>query len=190
MGNHWYYQHNDNKRGPFSGRELRDLADAGKILRTDTVWKEGVEKGVPASKVQYLFPVDEKATAQADVALPDTRSIDIPPKIDEAPTSHELTPPPSVPGEAPPTEEPPRPPTQRRAPQQNVRKFRAVPGRGATIVGQDGTTARIKKTCTECGYQDACYHRMRIAVGVNKANFYCPKCRRTREVQFRGMKSQ
>src|SRR5262245_2149690 len=40
----WYYSHDEHKIGPYSGRQLKDLADSGEILPTDTVWKEGIEK--------------------------------------------------------------------------------------------------------------------------------------------------
>jgi len=46
----WYYSHDTKKIGPCSGRQMRDLADSGGILLTDTVWKEGIVKGVAASK--------------------------------------------------------------------------------------------------------------------------------------------
>ena len=52
--------------GPFSGRELRDLAVCGLLLPTDTVWKAGIEKGVAAALVKHLFPSDHTN------ALPET----------------------------------------------------------------------------------------------------------------------
>ena len=58
MADTWYYAHADFVRiGPFSGQELRNLADAGSILRTDTVFKTGVEQGMSAAKVKHLFPL-------------------------------------------------------------------------------------------------------------------------------------
>jgi hypothetical protein len=62
MADRWYYAHDINKFGPFSDRQLIDLALSGTILRTDTIWKDGIENGVLATKVQYLFPA---ASAQA-----------------------------------------------------------------------------------------------------------------------------
>src|SRR5689334_14264329 len=55
MAGRWYYAHDDNKFGPFSGRELRDLIDAGHLLPTDTVWKDGIDKRVFTNRVRYLF---------------------------------------------------------------------------------------------------------------------------------------
>ncbi len=48
------------KQGPFSAHELKALASAGKIVLTDTIWKEGVELGGLASRVKHLFVVPEQ----------------------------------------------------------------------------------------------------------------------------------
>jgi hypothetical protein len=56
VANQWYYARDAYRLGPFSGRELLDLAICGLVGRTDTVWKAGVEKGVLAEKVKNLFP--------------------------------------------------------------------------------------------------------------------------------------
>ncbi len=56
MADLWYYAKDGCKVGPFSGRELKELATCGVILPTDTVWKEGVATGVLARKVRNLFP--------------------------------------------------------------------------------------------------------------------------------------
>ena len=55
MTDRWFYAHDDQRIGPFSGQQLRDLADSRQLLPTDTVWKEGIDKGVFATKVRYLF---------------------------------------------------------------------------------------------------------------------------------------
>ena len=39
----WFYAHDADKVGPFSGQQLKDLAACGSLLRTDTVWKDGIE---------------------------------------------------------------------------------------------------------------------------------------------------
>ncbi len=51
----WYFASDNKKTGPFSATQLKELAALGKIQPDDTVWKEGVEKGVPAAKVKSLF---------------------------------------------------------------------------------------------------------------------------------------
>jgi hypothetical protein len=55
MVDRWYYAHDGARLGPFSSEQLKTLAAGGKILRTDTVWQEGVEKGALAAKVRSLF---------------------------------------------------------------------------------------------------------------------------------------
>jgi hypothetical protein len=57
MADKWYFAKGETKLGPYSSAQLKELADNGKILPSDTVWKEGIEKGVPAAKVKYLFSV-------------------------------------------------------------------------------------------------------------------------------------
>jgi len=56
MADQWYYARDECRLGPFSGRELRELAVCGLLLPTDTVWKLGVKKGVTAAHVKNLFP--------------------------------------------------------------------------------------------------------------------------------------
>src|SRR5438874_4458615 len=55
----WYYARDSYKLGPFSGRELRDLAVCGLIVPTDTVWKAGTKQGVAAGNLKHLFPSQE-----------------------------------------------------------------------------------------------------------------------------------
>lgn len=203
MANHWYYTHDDNKSGPFSDQQLRDLADAGQILRTDTIWKHGVEKGVAANKVKNLFPPADEAPAPDEAARPDT-------KVDHSSQSAPGTPPsetgsPATAEELPPSaaaesilaassedveltpEENVPSPVRTPAPQQKQGpKRRAVAGKGVKIGGQDGSKVRIKKICTECGFEDSCWHSMEIRIGINKATFYCRKCRKSRQVEFQG----
>jgi ribosomal protein S27AE len=57
MADKWYFAKGETKLGPYSSAQLKELADNGKILPSDTVWKEGIEKGVLAAKVKYLFSV-------------------------------------------------------------------------------------------------------------------------------------
>jgi hypothetical protein len=68
MGRRYYYSHDEIMLGPYSARELRQLAAAGEIRPTDTVWKEGIERGVQADRLRTLFP-----PAGADVVRPDLR---------------------------------------------------------------------------------------------------------------------
>ncbi len=188
MSTRWYYAHDDNKIGPFSDQQLRDLADDRKILPTDTVWKEGIERGVAASKVKNLFPLT-KGDAVPTESLPETQEGPPPTSPANSPSSETLT---------PASDEDTEPTTPEKTPERShqppfhqtpVRGARAIAGNGVIIVGQDGNNVRIKKKCVVCGFVDSCYHTMRITFGVNKTSFFCQKCRKTRQVEFRGSRS-
>jgi hypothetical protein len=57
----WYYANRPGQKiGPISSSRLRQLAAAGAIEPTATIWKEGVAKGIPATSVKGLF--DAKRT--------------------------------------------------------------------------------------------------------------------------------
>ena len=56
MADQWYYGRGAEIHGPFSGWQVAELADAGTVLSTDTVWEDGAEDGVPASSIAHLFP--------------------------------------------------------------------------------------------------------------------------------------
>src|SRR5688572_9956132 len=62
MTRQWYYGRGAEITGPVSDRELFDLAGGGHILPTDTVWRDQIESGVPASRVKNLFPPDRIAS--------------------------------------------------------------------------------------------------------------------------------
>jgi hypothetical protein len=55
MAEQWYFAWGENRFGPFSADQLKALAALGRLQPTDTVWKEGVEKGVTADRVKHLF---------------------------------------------------------------------------------------------------------------------------------------
>jgi hypothetical protein len=60
MANQWFYSRNGDMRGPVTGAKLKALAEAGKLLPSDLIWKEGMSSWVSASKVKGLFPASEK----------------------------------------------------------------------------------------------------------------------------------
>jgi hypothetical protein len=62
-----------------------------------------------------------------------------------------------------------------------------VGGKGALIVGQDGTTVKFRKKCTTCGYEDGTRNLLKITNGVTRVGFYCPKCHKRREVEVQGI---
>jgi hypothetical protein len=203
MADRWYYAHDDNKVGPYSAQELKELAAAGKILPTDTVWKEGVEKGVLASRVKNLF-----APAGADVSPPPAPSPvppAAPPSSEQPPVPFETAPPsaeappapveseaekPAAAGagdpESKPEEAAPVKPSQRQAGRNPTKKGRAVAGKGAMISGQNGTTVQFRKKCTVCGHEDSARSTIPIRHGLMRVGYFCPKCRRLRQVELQG----
>ncbi|HYT88290.1 MAG TPA: hypothetical protein VEL76_06190 [Gemmataceae bacterium] len=54
-------------------------------------------------------------------------------------------------------------------------------------MSQDGVTVYFLKKCSTCGFEDVCRSNMRIGHGVTRVHFFCPKCRKNREVQIQGM---
>jgi GYF domain 2 len=76
MAEQWYFGWDNKRFGPFSAAQLKELAALGKLRPKDTVWKEGIEKGMLADKVKNLFPAPE-ATATKDHTAPDGQSSDI-----------------------------------------------------------------------------------------------------------------
>jgi hypothetical protein len=214
MGIGWYYGRGADISGPVSGKQLVELANAGTVLPSDTVWQDGIEMGVRAAKVAGLFPgqpakssigeaepasvvgaadspVDTDRTKQtaADVTVLAVSPVlveTVPDKSasPEAPTANLLPPTENV--ELMVLDEPPKA-TEESEPVRNpVRKGRAVAGRGAIIVGQDGTSVRYQMKCTTCGQEDRSWKTMTIKRGTMRVNFYCPKCRRRSDGEIHG----
>ncbi len=74
MPTEWYVRRNEKKLGPFSNKDLRKLAAAGKLAPADLVWKEGLGDWVAASRVESLFEtvsetVSHHVGATADSAV-------------------------------------------------------------------------------------------------------------------------
>jgi GYF domain 2 len=55
MADQWYYASDEQKLGPYSAVQLKQLAALTKLRPSDTVWKNDIEKGVLAAKVRHLF---------------------------------------------------------------------------------------------------------------------------------------
>lgn len=55
MSDKWYFVRDGITYGPVSGQELKRVATAGKLLATNLVWREGMDKRVPARAVKGLF---------------------------------------------------------------------------------------------------------------------------------------
>jgi GYF domain 2 len=210
MADRWYYAHDDIKIGPFSGQQLRDLADTGQIIRTDTIWKEGIVKGVSALKVKNLFlpmlpnpPLESLAPVaqtEAESLSPGLKSMPtegtpaetpVPTILLSTPLPDEIELHPEV-GAAPilvqsseqsPAQPPTPPPVK---PKEHVKKGRAIAGKGVIICGQDGTNVKFKKKCTVCSHEDGTRNSLKITNGTTRLNFFCPKCKKRREVEILG----
>ncbi len=167
----WYYWHESEILGPFSGKQLVALAAAGDIMPEDIVWKDGVEAGVSAHKVQHLFaapPALENVPAAKAAEATEGKGAD-----------GKATPPVS------PLEEPPKSSWDSgRAVSSS--KARAVAGKGTTIVGQDGKTVKFRMKCTVCNHEDSSWKSMAITRGTTRKVYYCPKCRKKCNVEIHG----
>jgi hypothetical protein len=181
MGPQWYYGRGSDITGPVSGHELADLAASGKVLPSDTVWREGRESGVPAAKVKNLFPAKGSSSAAAAVAEAADVPAVLPPAVVEiadlpvTPTAEEPAPAESAPASAT---------VQRPAP---ARAARATAGKGAVIIGQDGKTVKYRGKCATCGKEDSSWKSVAIPRGTARYSFFCPKCRKRQEVELNGI---
>jgi hypothetical protein len=70
MNNEWYYGQHDQQLGPVSIDELKALAAAGQLARTDIVWTEGFDDWIPAAEVEGLFPLPASPPQQATTPKP------------------------------------------------------------------------------------------------------------------------
>jgi hypothetical protein len=161
MAEAWYYWHDAAILGPFTAERLADLALAGRILPIDTVWKGDIEAGIPASRVKHLFPASAAIPA-GTVSGPTVESASTPNEIAERTIS----------------------PTWDSVSSTSKTTRRAVAGKGALIVGQDGTTVKYRKKCTTCGHEDSSYQSLPITRGMTRVTFFCPKCRKTCAVEI------
>ncbi len=193
MQTQWFYGQVGHKLGPYTDFELRALAVAGKILDTDTVWKEGVERGVLATKVKNLYPPAAPHQPGMEIEAPlnqpaarELAPIDAPPAEPTpaalvAPASGNPAPEKQAIGLAPASSYEP-PVTKKPA-----RKKRAMAIQGARITSQDGINVQFTKICIKCGYEDPGRTTMPITQGMARITFYCPKCRKARAVEIQGL---
>jgi len=212
MADRWYFAWDDNKFGPFSAAQLRELAGLGRLQPTDTVWKEGTEKGVLAARVNHLFPDPKTRDIPAKANVPTVPTVpafssEIQPtqspssahpgavaKLDPwVLTSEQVTS-----GDQP--EEIPDGIMLREIPDDSGPAVlvspapikttgRATAVSGAEIVGQDGENVRYRKKCRECGHRSSQITTMPLKNGVARASFFCPKCRKLRDVEIQGTKA-
>ena len=133
-------------------------------------------QGAQASRIRNLFP---HAIAKPAPAISDAPSIAVAPVASMPPA---VSPPPEIVVNTTlvPLEKPAAPKPQPKKPERP--KGRAFALTGADIEGQDGTNVRYRKKCIECGHKDSSSHMMAISNRLIKENFFCPKCRKRRDV--------
>jgi hypothetical protein len=216
MVKQFYVARDNKRLGPFSAAQLRRFASDGLLRPTDTVWKEGMKAPVPAAKVKNLFPppaADVSAPAES-VPVPPSEAGDLQPLVDDAAVEPESSAPSlaqvASAGPSPKAMTAPHGPTspasplplrasdherERRAvanenplsrPPAPARKRQAFALSGAILISQDGVTVHYRKKCSQCGCEDRCRSSMLIGNGIVRSHFFCPKCRKNREVQLRG----
>jgi len=204
MTDQWYYTRVEPRLGPFTADQLKELAASGQIRPHDTVWKEGVVLGVPASKVKHLFegipPIPPEAVNYLLPAakLPDIMPPEIiPPEIEVPPTPHVYSDPNDMEiadGEReqwkPSAEAEPEPaksekPAAPKAPAPKLKRVLSV--KGGSVVSQDGLVVKFRKQCLRCSYADTNVATMPIRNGITRVNFFCPKCKKSQQVEVQGL---
>jgi hypothetical protein len=208
MADKWFFAHDGALYGPFSAGQLQDQAAAGLVLPLDTVWKEGLDRRVLASKVRRLFadapvatfPAAEELTAASPALLaPEEPATPVsrhgandydpepaPLEKSSSPSPSSLAPTPQLKAEGAKAETPasaagPRPP----APEKRQR--RVLSAKGALLSSQDGVMVKFRKQCLTCKYLDNSMTNMPIPNGAARLNFYCPKCRKSRQIEIQGV---
>jgi hypothetical protein len=201
--------------GPFSTAQLRALAAAGRLRPTDCVWKAGMAQAVPVTKVKNLFPASPPRPHPPDAVSAEVPPATISPTPTVSPSpSNALgvlaaVPPATSPKEVPatsnkhalaavtiPTVPAPLPGTVKQPSEHKAgpnagtpsrpRMRRAIAGIGAVLISQDGYNVHYRKKCSQCGFEDTCRSTMLINIGTTRSHFFCPKCRKNREVQMQG----
>lgn len=66
------------------------------------------------------------------------------------------------------------------------KKGRAVAGKGAVLIGQDGSTVKFRMKCPDCKHEDSSWKTTAIPRGSYRTSFYCPKCRKKRDAEILG----
>ena len=71
MAIQWYFERDGKQFGPYLAARLKELAAGGEVRPQDLVWKEGMGKGVLASRVARLFAPAEVSLAPAETSVED-----------------------------------------------------------------------------------------------------------------------
>jgi hypothetical protein len=59
--------------------------------------------------------------------------------------------------------------------------------KGGVLMSQDGAQVKYRKKCLRCGYADTSLTTMPIRSGVTRVNFFCPKCKKSQQVEIQGV---
>ena len=70
MNPEWYYEIDGEEYGPVTAVRLKELAGGGKLQADHLIWKEGMQKKVPAKTVKGLFEGGGQQTATATAEPP------------------------------------------------------------------------------------------------------------------------
>jgi hypothetical protein len=66
MSIEWYFMKDGMKHGPISSKQLKQLADSGKIQPTDLIWKQGFSDWRPAAVLTVLFDPTANRAVEPD----------------------------------------------------------------------------------------------------------------------------
>jgi hypothetical protein len=201
MAEKWYFAREGRSFGPFSAAQLKESAATEELRPQDTVWKEGMERGVLAAKVRHLFP-----PIQAPPTPPSGRTVPaLSPSLSPLPGSPSSPPILGTHSELPaglPEEDVPflessvgipddlelvpiedGIPAYAPEPAPASTKRRVLGVKGAVLVGQNGVVVCYRNKCRRCGRADIYVTTMRIRPGTTCVNYFCPKCRKTQQVE-------
>lgn len=198
MAERYYYAQGETESGPFTANQMRERAATGRIGPTDAVWKEGTTQRIEAGRVKNLFAAPDAsgggdpAPAPTPPSGPDPVAADAglasapaPVAVAEIPAAETADPPAEADQPAPAPVAPPAPARPRNEPPKREKRVVAI--KGGIVASQDGVTVRFRKKCTKCGYEDQARTSAVIRIGSTRISFFCPKCRKARQVELTGI---
>lgn len=161
-------------------------------------------QAVPAAKVKNLFPAPPLQPCPSDTAVAETTPAALAPTpivnssavraVDPPAASLEEVPaipakvvaavPPALPGATTQTSE--HKTSAKAGVASRPRTRRATGIKGGVLLSQDGYHVHYRKKCSQCGSEETCRSTMLINIGTTRSHYFCPKCRKNREVQIHG----
>jgi len=68
MAQEWHYAKGEDRHGPVSFEQLKELAESGELQPSDLVWQKGMEEWQPAKTVEGLFrtELDQSVSTESD----------------------------------------------------------------------------------------------------------------------------